>query len=241
VSLSCAQGFQLAGGFPLRECTSDGFWSGSSNGGSGGGGSGNLHGGASAKFVKGSSPLGKAKKFESALSPKGIALVKPQCLRNLHSKGAAYSDDASDTLIEWVKFEQQRAAVGTKSMPSSSRDHPLGSLSPTSTMLGGASSARFYAASPNVGHAKHSRKDMTEFLESCGLAYLQTALSVAMPGSVQNASAFAVNQREAPSLSQLLVLITRHGALSAANIWPRDRRRLLACAQDYLFTGWKSR
>ena len=82
---------------------------------------------------------------------------------------------------------------------------------------------------------------MTEFLESCGLAYLQTALSVAMPGSVQNASAFAVNQREAPSLSQLLVLITRHGALSAANIWPRDRRRLLACAQDYLFTGWKSR
>ena len=86
------------------------------------------------------------------------------------------------------KIEQQRAAVGTKSMPSSSRDHPLGSLSPTSTMLGGASSARFYAASPNVGHAKHSRKDMTEFLESCGLAYLQTALSVAMPGSVHVAS-----------------------------------------------------
>lgn len=36
------------------------------------------------------------------------------------------------------------------------------------------------------------------------------------------------------SLGQLLVLITRHGELSKSNVWPRDRRRLLACAQDYL-------
>lgn len=248
VSLSCDAGFQLAGGFPLRECAAEGVWSGGKatkpqckvNTLTGAAAAAQADGTARGledwvsaeqeRLVVAVRAALEADSMASKISAQSAAASSSPAPRATHddltTSATSSTTDPGPSRSSAKSRKSRPASSPSTAAPGSPSSEHAGSATSDNLSWDSASSSRGRDASSSGSSEGSpsgvpSRAHMPQFLEQCQLGYLEPLLQQLAP--------------EPPrTLPELLVAAAKQVGFTEAGIYPRDQQRLLACAQTFL-------